>query len=263
VFESFQPAADSARKKTLAASTLAAVMTYGAAVGAALVLGGGAVAVQEKMVEVSFEKQLPKEEPPPPPPPPPPPKKIEKPKTPPPPQPVNTPPPPPPPPAPPPTVVPKAVPKDVLPESDKVVEKREFIAPAEGIGGSSRRGAVGGVPGGTGTAAPAAARPTSLAPVNLPEEATPAVESPSNRRPDYPEAARSSGLEGVVVLKFVITEKGQVTNIQVLKGDSPFVEAAIAVVKTYTYTPAMLDGRPIATFKTLKIPFRLSVGGSR
>jgi protein TonB len=262
VFESFQPAADSARKKTLAASTLAAVMTYGAAVGAALVLGGGAVAVQEKMVEVSFEKRLPKEEPPPPPPPPPPPKKIEKPKTPPPPQPVNT-PPPPPPPAPPPTVVPKAVPKDVLPESDKIVEKREFIAPAEGIGGSSRRGAVGGVPGGTGIAAPAAARPTSLAPVNLPEEATPAVESPSNRRPDYPEAARSSGLEGVVVLKFVITEKGQVTNIQVLKGDSPFVEAAIAVVKTYTYTPAMLDGRPIATFKTLKIPFRLSVGGAR
>ncbi|MET0592737.1 MAG: energy transducer TonB, partial [Polyangiaceae bacterium] len=204
MFEAFQPSGDSARKKTLAASAVAAVMTYGAAVGAMVILGTGAVAVQEKMVEVSFEKALPKEEPPPPPPPPPPtPKKIEKPKVQAPPPPANE--PPPPPPAPPPTVIPKAVPKEALPESDKVVEKREWIPPSEGIGGGSRKaGAVGGVPGGTGSAAPAAPRPNSLAPDNLPEEATPPVESPNNTRPDYPEAARSAGIEGVVVLKFVV-----------------------------------------------------------
>ena len=121
---------------------------------------------------------------------------------------------------------------------------------------------MGGVPGGTGSAAPAAPRPNSLAPVNLPEEATPPVENPGNKRPDYPESARSAGIEGVVVLKFVVTEKGLVSNIQVLKGDPPFVDAAIAVVKSYTYQPAMLAGKPIAVFRTLKIPFRLSVGGA-
>jgi periplasmic protein TonB len=266
VFEAFQPAAaDTARKRRLAASGVAAVLAYSAAASAAVLLGRGAVVVQEKMLEVTFEKQLPKEvaPPAPPPPPPPPPKKIEKPK-------VATPPPvadtPPPPPAPPPVIIPKAVPKEVLPESDIAVERREFIPPAEGIGGSARRGGglgvPGGVPGGTGTAAPAIAR-AALAPVNLPEEATPPVESPGNRRPEYPESARAAGIEGLVILKVVVTETGRVGNIQVMKGEPPFVEAAVSVVKTYAFQPAMLAGRPISVFRIIKVPFRLSVGGAR
>jgi TonB family protein len=263
LFEAFQPAAaDTARRRRLAVSAVTAVLTYSAAAGAAILLGRGTGIVQEKMLDVTFEKQLPKEveQPPPPPPPPPPPKKIEKPK-------IN--PPPvveaaPPPPAPPPVVVPKVVPKEVLPESDVAVAKREWIPPAEGIGGSSRTavaGVPGGVPGGTGTAAPAA--PRALAPVNLPEEATPPLESPANRRPEYPESARAAGLEGLVILKIVVTETGRVGNIQVMKGEPPFVDAAISVVKTYTFQPAMLAGRPIAVFRIIKVPFRLSVGGAR
>jgi len=265
VFEAFQPAAsDTARKRRLAASAVTAVLAYSAVAGAAVLLGRNAGIVQEKLLDVTFEKQLPKELPPPPPPtPPPPPKKIEKPKVAPPPPVVDT---PPPPPAPPPVVIPKAVPKEILPESDVAVEKREFIAPAEGLGGSARRvaatGAPGGVPGGTGTAAPATGR-AALAPVNLPEEATPPVESPGNRRPEYPESARAAGVEGLVILKIVVTETGRVGNIQVMKGEPPFVEAAIAAVKTYTFQPAVLAGRPIAVFRIIKVPFRLSVGGVR
>ena len=260
VFEAFQPAAaDTARKRRLAASSVAAVLAYSAAAGAAVLLSGGAAIVQEKMLDVTFEKQLPKEViPPPPPPPPPPPKKVEKPK--PPPPVADT----PPPPAPPPVLVPKAVPKEILPESDVAVEKREWIAPAEGIGGSARRapaGAATGIPGGTGPVA--AAAPKALAPVNLPEEATPPVESSANRRPEYPESARAAGVEGLVILKIVVTETGKVANIQVMKGEPPFVDAAIAAVKTYTFQPAMLAGRPISVFRIIKVPFRLSVGGSR
>jgi periplasmic protein TonB len=265
VFEAFHPApADVARTKRLAASTIAAMMTYGAVAGAAVLLGGGAAIVQEKVLDVTFEKQLPKEvaPPAPPPPPPPPPKKIEKPKAAPPPV-VNE--APPPPKAPPPVVVPQIVPKDVLPESDVAIEKREFIPPAEGIGGTrkgSLAGTVGGVPGGTGTAAPAVHR-AALLPVNLPEEATPPVESPVNRRPEYPESARAAGVEGLVILKIVVTETGRVGNIQVMKGEPPFVEAAMSAVKTYTFQPAMLGGRPISVFRIIKVPFRLSVGGVR
>jgi protein TonB len=240
-------------------------MAYSAAAGAAILLGRGAPVVQEKMLDVTFEKQLPKEVTPPPPPPPPlpPPKKLEKPKVAPPPPALDT---PPPPPAPPPLLIPKAVPKEPLPESDVAIEKREFIAPAEGIGGSSRRAATtagaGGIPGRTATAGPAIAR-AALAPMNLPEEATPPQEVPGNRRPDYPESARAAGLEGLVILKIVVTEMGRVGNIQVMKGEPPFVEAAIAAVKTHTFQPAMLAGRPIAVFRIIKVPFRLSVGAGR
>jgi TonB family protein len=125
----------------------------------------------------------------------------------------------------------------------------------------SAHGVVGGVPGGTGTGSGALPAATSVGPINLPEEATPPVESADNRRPDFPESARAAGKEGLVILKIVITELGRVGNIQVLKGEAPFVEAAIAVVKTYQYTPAFLAGRPIAVFRIVKIPFRLSVGG--
>jgi TonB family protein len=64
-----------------------------------------------------------------------------------------------------------------------------------------------------------------------------------------------------VILKVVVTESGKVTNIQVMRGDPPFVEAAIAAVKTWTFEPARLDGKTIAVYRILKIPFRLSVGG--
>jgi len=250
VFESFQPAAaDTARRRRLAASIVTAVFAYSAAAGAAILLGRGGVIDQEQMLDVTFEKQLPKDVAPPPPPPPPP-KKIEK-KA----APVATPTPQ--------VLVPKAVPTEALPESDVAVAKSEYVPPEEGIGGSAQQAAAVAAPASTPTVpkpvAPAA--PRALLPVNLPEEATPPVESPNNVRPEYPESARRAGTEGLVILKIVVTETGRVGNIQVMKGEPPFVEAALAVVKTYTFQPAMLAGRPIAVFRIIKVPFRLSVGG--
>jgi protein TonB len=266
MFDSFQPqASDAGTKRRFAVSTLAAMGAYVAVALVVATFAQGAVAVQEKIVDVTFEK-LPKKEPEPPPPPPrvePVAKRIEKPK-PPPPKP-EAPPPPPPPPAPAPVVVPKAVPKEVAREAEPVADKPSFIPPAEGIGGTRGGvpgGVVGGVVGGTGTGAVAAIGPTSTGPINLPEDATPAVESPDNRRPEYPEAARAAGKEGKVILKIVITEAGRVGDIKVLKGDPEFVEAAMSVVKGWRYQPAMLAGKPISVFRIVQIPFRLSIGGN-
>ncbi|SRR6266545_2236957 len=261
MFEAFQPGkSDGGRKRRLAASTLAAAAAYVGGALAVVSLARGATVAQENLLDVTFERQLPKKElePPPAPPPAEPAKKIEKPKAAPPP-PVTAAPAPPPPPS---TLVPKVIPKDVLPESDDVADKPAFVAPAEGIGGSARRyAASGGVLGGTGTAAVAAPAPTAAGPINLPEEATPPVESPDNRRPEYPEAARAAGREGRVILKIVVTEAGTVRIFQVMKGDPPFVEAATATVKSWRYQPALLAGRPISVFRIVQIPFRLSVGG--
>ncbi len=127
--------------------------------------------------------------------------------------------------------------------------------------------AVGASGDGTGTAiaaTPAPAEDESPAPViakggpiNLPEDAEPPEPDEANESPDYPEVARSLGQEAVVILKVVIGTDGAIGKIQVLKGDQPFLEAAMSAVRAWKYSPALLDGQPISTFKIIKLPFRL------
>jgi periplasmic protein TonB len=129
--------------------------------------------------------------------------------------------------------------------------------------------AVGGTGDGTGTAiggassageaddespAPVVAK---SGPVNLPEEAEPPEPSDDNVMPEYPEAARAASTEAVVVLKIVVEKNGSVGKILVVKGEEPFLAAAIAAVKSWTYEPARVDGTPLSVFKIVKIPFRI------
>jgi protein TonB len=123
---------------------------------------------------------------------------------------------------------------------------------------------VGGVPGGLGKAAPppppkpkAEKKVAKSGPIMQPENATVPKPMGGNALPAYPEDARSAGLEGDVFLKIVINEDGSVGDIEVKKGDEPFVSAAIAAVKTWKYSPALLDGKPIAVYRVIKVPFKL------
>ncbi|HUH02482.1 MAG TPA: energy transducer TonB, partial [Kofleriaceae bacterium] len=79
----------------------------------------------------------------------------------------------------------------------------------------------------------------------------------ANPVPAYPENARKSGREGVVVLRFIVTETGEVAGIEVVSGEEPFVAAAIAVVKQWRYQAAKVDGRAEAAYHRVRIPFRL------
>jgi protein TonB len=206
-------------------------------------------------VDVSFR-------PPPPPPPPakienapkPPPKRAAAPKPPPPvaePLPVAA--PAPPPPAAAAMVAPKEIPKVAAPESDTVVQA---IAVAVGGTGDGSGTAVG-APGEDESPAPVVASAGTSGPVNLPEDADPPEPSEDNVAPEYPEAARTTGQEARVVLKIVVERDGHVGRIQVLKGDEPFLSAALAAVKTWTYEPARLDGEAIAVFKIVDLKFKL------
>ncbi len=105
--------------------------------------------------------------------------------------------------------------------------------------------------------APVVAGLGSTGPVNLPEDAEPAEPSDDNALPEYPELARTTGQEAVVVLKVVIEADGRVGRIVVMKGEEPFVTAALNAVRGWSYEPARLDGRAISIFKIIKLPFRL------
>ncbi|QRK09481.1 TonB family protein [Archangium violaceum] len=99
------------------------------------------------------------------------------------------------------------------------------------------------------------ARP--VGPIQLPEKATAPRELASNVQPEFPQSARASGREGLVILKIIVTEDGRVGDISVMRGEEPFASSAIAAVRTWRYSPALLDGRPISVYRVVKIPFRL------
>ena len=105
--------------------------------------------------------------------------------------------------------------------------------------------------------------PPSAAP-RLVDENTPGVELPvalaGRVQPDYPEAARRFGLEGLVVLRALITERGDVESIEVVRETRPglgFGAAAVEAVSTWKYRPGRFDGRPVAVMLTVVVDFKL------
>jgi protein TonB len=76
--------------------------------------------------------------------------------------------------------------------------------------------------------------------------------------PVYPMIARKLGREGKVVLKLTIDEKGNLSDVEVIKkADYGFTEAAVEAAKKSTFLPAKKDGKPIASRALLPIRFKL------
>lgn len=77
----------------------------------------------------------------------------------------------------------------------------------------------------------------------------------------YPEIARLAGIEGRVMVQFVIDEQGRVHDPVVVRGiGGGCDEAAIEAVRSARFTPGMQRGRPVKVRYTLPITFRLSQG---
>ncbi len=76
---------------------------------------------------------------------------------------------------------------------------------------------------------------------------------------EYPEVARQAGIEGRVVVQFVIDENGQVTDPVVVRGiGGGCDEAAIEAVRQVEFTPGRQRGRPVRVRYSIPIVFRLS-----
>ncbi|MDX2010656.1 MAG: TonB family protein [Myxococcaceae bacterium] len=111
---------------------------------------------------------------------------------------------------------------------------------------------------------PAPATPSAVVDPNaartLPEDADPPEPLESNVAPAMPDAVRGQLVDTQVVLRFIVETNGSVRGIERLKGDEPFVSAAIAAVKTWRYEPARVDGRPIAVYQVQRLQFRTKLG---
>jgi TonB family protein len=56
----------------------------------------------------------------------------------------------------------------------------------------------------------------------------------------------------------IIRADGSVADVQVMRGDEPFVSAAVRTVKTWKYKPAIYNGKPITVYRIIQIPFKLT-----
>jgi len=76
---------------------------------------------------------------------------------------------------------------------------------------------------------------------------------------EYPSAAMISGVEGKVVIECIISERGKVTETEIIgsSGRDDFDVAAVNAAKKFKFSPALLAGKPVRVYFTLKIDFTL------
>ena len=75
----------------------------------------------------------------------------------------------------------------------------------------------------------------------------------------YPVIAQENGIEGMVVVQFVVKADGHVGDIKVVRSLDPYCDKeAIRVVQTLPqWTPGMQNGRAVPVYYTLPIRFKL------
>ena len=73
--------------------------------------------------------------------------------------------------------------------------------------------------------------------------------------PVYPQKARENHITGDVLLKAVIDRQGNITNIELVRGDPILAESAIKAVKQWKYRPYILNGEAIEAETTVKIQY--------
>ena len=85
----------------------------------------------------------------------------------------------------------------------------------------------------------------------------------SGTGPIYPAAAKADHVEGVVVIRYGVSQDGRVVNAKVERAEPEgiFEEAALAAVRSWRYNPALKNGQPIAVDNVLStLRFELGNG---
>jgi TonB family protein len=78
-------------------------------------------------------------------------------------------------------------------------------------------------------------------------------------QPVYPEAAKSAGIDGTVILHAVISMDGKPLSLRVMNGevDPDLARSAVEAVSQWRYTPTLLNGEPIEVDTTITVIYSL------
>jgi TonB family protein len=95
----------------------------------------------------------------------------------------------------------------------------------------------------------------------LPTAQTSDVAARSISKPEYPEEARTKGIEGLVVVVALVNESGHVEDVALERGVDPLLDqAAIHAAYRTVFYPYMLDGVAQAVF--VRMPYRFELVGT-
>jgi TonB family protein len=76
--------------------------------------------------------------------------------------------------------------------------------------------------------------------------------------PEYPQAAKDNGIEGLVVLQATLSADGTPTELKVVSSpDDSLSKAALDAVSQWRYQPTLLNGEPVGVVTTITVDFNL------
>lgn len=76
--------------------------------------------------------------------------------------------------------------------------------------------------------------------------------------PVYPPVAQAARIQGTVIIQATIDTEGRVMDVRVLRGVPLLDQAALEAVRQWTYTPTLLNSRPVPVIMTVTVSFILS-----
>jgi protein TonB len=175
----------------------------------------------------------------------------------------------PPPPPPPPPAPPAAAPR---PATQAPAKTPELVAPIDvpanapiedgldvGVDGGLPGGVEGGVEGGV-VGGIIGGLPEGPPPPAAPVRVGGAIKEPKKLKhvpPEYPELARQSRVQGVVIVEARLSPDGRVQEVKVLRGVPLLDHAALQAVRQWVYTPTLVDGVPVPVVMTVTVHFNI------
>jgi protein TonB len=79
-------------------------------------------------------------------------------------------------------------------------------------------------------------------------------------QPQYQPLARQARVQGIVVLRAVISREGKIENVQVVSGHPLLVKSAMDAVRQWRYRPYYLNNEPVDVETQVTVNFTLSCG---
>jgi TonB family protein len=75
--------------------------------------------------------------------------------------------------------------------------------------------------------------------------------------PEYPFAARSTGVQGIVVISAVVSKDGHIQEAHVMAGPSQLQESAVKAVRQWVYRPYLVDGEAVEVDTQINVVYNL------
>jgi TonB family protein len=76
-------------------------------------------------------------------------------------------------------------------------------------------------------------------------------------RPKYPKQAKLSGIEGRVSMHLLVGADGSVLEMEVIRGEEPFVQAAKTAVAQWKYQPVVVNEVAVESDTTVEFVFEI------